>query len=206
MPWVNERDLVAQYAILAHMIPFEMPATVLDADRLVGLLAEQSRRRVFATMVLGAVTTYDIARTAGLDVRTVVDALDRLNRGGLVEQGDDDTWVLLESAFEHAARAAAPAEAMTEFPDEPVERQQVLDLAFDNGRLVHLPAKRSKRLIVLDELAQQFEPGRRYDEREVNAVLRRFDDDTATLRRYLVDDGFLDRAAGDYWRSGGSVD
>jgi len=31
-------------------------------------------------------------------------------------------------------------------------------------------------------------------------------DDTAALRRYLVDEGFLDREAGDYWRAGGSYD
>jgi hypothetical protein len=172
------------------MSPFDPPSiSPLDADRLVGLLAEPGRRRVVATMVLGAVTTYDIARTAGLDVRTVIDALDRLQRGGLVEQGAEDAWVLLESAFEHAARAAAPE----------------ADLAFDAGRLVHLPAKRSKRLVVLDELSQHFEPGQRYGEREVNDILRRFDDDTATLRRYLVDEGFLDRSGGEYWRSGGSV-
>jgi hypothetical protein len=186
------------------MSPFDQPVTALDADRLVRLLAGSARRRVVATMILGAVTTPDIARTAGLDVRTVIDALDRLCRGGLVEQGGDDTWALLESAFERAARSAAPP-TRTEFPDEPSDRRQVLDLAFDDGRLVHLPSKRSKRLIVLDELAQQFEPGARYAEQEVNTILRRFDDDTATLRRYLVDEGFLDRSGGEYWRSGGSV-
>ena len=67
------------------------------------------------------------------------------------------------------------------------------------------PSKRSKRLIVLDHLAQQFQIGMRYTEREVNDVLRRFDDDVATMRRYLVDEQFLDRSQGEYWRCGGSV-
>ncbi len=39
----------------------------------------------------------------------------------------------------------------------------------------------------------------------MNAILRSFDDDVATLRRYLVDEGFLDRSDGFYWRSGGTV-
>jgi hypothetical protein len=30
--------------------------------------------------------------------------------------------------------------------------------------------------------------------------------DTAALRRYLVDDGFLSRDHGEYWRTGGRVD
>jgi hypothetical protein len=45
----------------------------------------------------------------------------------------------------------------------------------------------------------------RYPEREVNGILGGFDDDWATLRRFLVDEGFLSREAGVYWRSGGSV-
>jgi hypothetical protein len=74
------------------------------------------------------------------------------------------------------------------------------------GRLITLPAKRTKRLIVLDHLAQRFEPGERYAEAEVNRRLRAVHEDVAMLRRYLVDEGFLDRAGGIYWRIGGSVD
>ena len=66
-----------------------------------------------------------------------------------------------------------------------------------------MPAKRSRRLVVLDHVAQVFEPGRRYPEREVNVLLRAFYDDYAALRRYLVDEGFLAREDGEYWRSGG---
>ena len=75
-----------------------------------------------------------------------------------------------------------------------------------DGRLVQIPAKRAKRLVVLDLIARVFEPGERYPELEVNALLRAFHDDVAALRRYLVDEGFLDRADGVYWRTGGSVD
>lgn len=58
-----------------------------------------------------------------------------------------------------------------------------------DGRLVALPAKRAKRLLVLDHIAQCFEPGRRYDWREVDDMLREIHDDHAALRRYLVDEG-----------------
>ncbi len=43
------------------------------------------------------------------------------------------------------------------------------------------------------EAAAQFEPERMYDEREINAVLREYHPDVASLRRYLVDGGFLRR-------------
>jgi hypothetical protein len=59
---------------------------------------------------------------------------------------------------------------------------------------------------VLERIALEFEPGLRYEEREVNAIVGRFLKDHASLRRNLVDEGFLDREAGVYWRAGGRVD
>jgi hypothetical protein len=85
-------------------------------------------------------------------------------------------------------------------------RTKILNSFFADGRLTGVPAKLSKRLVVLDELAQSFEPGVRYPEREVNEILRRFHDDYAALRRYLIDASFLSRSEGLYWRSGGSVE
>jgi len=58
---------------------------------------------------------------------------------------------------------------------------------------------------VLDWLAQRFEPGRRYTEEMVNLVIARVHPDTAALRRYLVDDGFMSREHGVYWRTGGTI-
>jgi len=86
-------------------------------------------------------------------------------------------------------------------------REQVLRTFFDDeGRLTTIPAKHAKRLVVLDRLAQRFEPGERYPETEVNRLLRSAHDDVAALRRHLVDEGFLGREAGVYWRTGGTVD
>jgi hypothetical protein len=82
---------------------------------------------------------------------------------------------------------------------------RVLARFVEDGRIVQMPAKRSRRLVVLDHVVQRFEPGRHYTEPEVNALLRPAFDDVAALRRYLVDEGLLDREDGVYWRCGGSV-
>jgi hypothetical protein len=88
-----------------------------------------------------------------------------------------------------------------------LRRDAVLRAFLDaDGRLLTIPAKHSKRLVVLDHLAQLFEPGERYPETEVNVRLRAVHEDVAALRRYLVEEGFLDREAGMYWRIGGTVD
>lgn len=74
------------------------------------------------------------------------------------------------------------------------------------GRLHTIPSKQAKLLVVLDHLAQSFEPGRHYPEKEVNEILEGFHPDYAALRRYLVENLFLTREDGVYWRSGGSFD
>jgi len=75
-----------------------------------------------------------------------------------------------------------------------------------DGRITALPSRRTVRLLLLDEVAQAFEPGRRYGEAAVNEILRALCDDHATLRRYLVDEELMSRTPdGTYWRSGGTV-
>jgi hypothetical protein len=107
-------------------------------------------------------------------------------------------------------RAAGETEATARGPlpipsDVDAATAAVFRAFFAHGRLVTMPAKRGKRLVVLDHIAEVFEPGDRYAEAEVNERLRQFHPDFAMLRRYLVDEGFLSRESGVYWRSGGSV-
>lgn len=73
-----------------------------------------------------------------------------------------------------------------------------------DGRLIAMPRKRANRLVVLLHIAAAIEPGIDHDETAVNNRLRPFDDDVAMLRRYLVDEGLLERRPpGIYRRSGG---
>ncbi len=91
-------------------------------------------------------------------------------------------------------------------PDVDPGTAAVFRAFFVQGRLRTMPAKRAKRLVVLDHIARVFEPGVRYPETDVNAFLRAFHPDHAMLRRSLVDEGFLARDHGIYWRAGGGVD
>jgi hypothetical protein len=84
--------------------------------------------------------------------------------------------------------------------------EDVVGRFIKDGRLVVMPSKRAKLRLVLDHLAQDFEPGTTYPEPAVNDVLAGYHDDYAALRRYLVDEGFLTREGGVYWRTGGTVE
>ncbi len=176
-----------------------------DAATLLGLLADDDRLRVVAALALGAHTPADVARATGLDVPTAGRALARLSTGGLVEQ-EGDGYRLVRERFREAFQTLdRPAPELVESGlGEDADR--VLRAFVRHGTLVSIPAVRSKRLVVLDFLAGLFEPGDVYPEREVNSRLAAFHDDVASLRRYLVDEEFLERRDGFYWRAGGTFD
>ncbi len=185
--------------------PAADPTPVPDAATLAGLLADDDRRRVVAALVLGASTLAEVRAATGLAARAAGTALARLVEAELVVRGDDGAHLLLGEAFRLAAVAAAPPRpAPDPTGDAPEDQARVLRTFLRAGRLVQIPAKHSQRLVVLDHLAQRFEVGERFTERQVNATLRPLHDDVAALRRHLVDEGFLDREAGQYWRTGGT--
>jgi hypothetical protein len=76
----------------------------------------------------------------------------------------------------------------------------VLLTFFNAGRLTALPSRSGYRMAALAILTDRFERDRLYDEREVNAILADDAPDPATLRRLLVDHGYLGRRSGTYWR------
>lgn len=170
---------------------------LLDPDRLAvaGLVATRPR------------PVDELAVETGLDEREVLAALAPLVQGGVIAH-DDGVYRLVPEALRTLARTAPrqPPPDRTVLYGMTGDEQAVLARFFRGRRLVELPAQRSKRLVVLERLALEFEPGRRYAEPEVNALLSDFHDDYATLRRQLVDEGFLDRTGGEYWRSGGRVE
>ena len=177
----------------------------LDAAEIVRLLAQPDRLRVCAALALGASTRPELLERAGLTGRQLDKALARLLATGLVSR-DGTRLKLVTEHFEEASRSAV-AEEEEEAPvagDLPKEAAKVMRTFVRSGRLSSIPAARAKRLVVLDWLAQRFEPGRRYPEREVNDILREVHPDVAALRRYLVDEGFLERLQGEYWRVGGT--
>ncbi len=87
------------------------------------------------------------------------------------------------------------------------DRERVIATFMRDGRIVQIPRQHAKRRVLLDLIAQEFEPGVRYTEKHVNETLARFHPDTAALRRYLVDEEFMERdsSTGLYWRAGGTV-
>lgn len=172
---------------------------------LCGLLAKPERLAVFAAVVLGSATPSEVERATGLNAQDVVRSLRRLHHGGVV-QTTDGRLVARSAVFKESVRGYAEPVTETEPLDPDRDKAAVLRVFVGAGRLRQMPAQRSKRRVVLEHIVASFEPGLRYPERAVDAVLRAWYDDHVTLRRYLIDEQLLDREDGVYWRIGGYVD
>lgn len=176
-----------------------------DPRLLLGHLADESRLRVFAAVLLGARATHEVARTADVAESETLRLLARLEAAGLVGR-DGERWVAHPERLREAVAASAPVADVVDHGVTDREAATVLRVFMPDGRLTQIPISRAKRLVVLDHVSRVFEPGVRYPEREVDALLKAFHPDYAALRRYLVDEAFLARERGIYWRVGGSVD
>ncbi len=183
------------------MRPAELLRLLLDHDRLAVAGALASRR----------MTTREVVDATGRNKRVVLTAIGDLRAAGLVSV-DGEHYEIDVPALRDAARAAADLDV----PMDPIigygmtdDEQAILRRFFAGRTVTEIPANRAKRQVLLQRLALEFDVGRRYTEREVNEILFAFHPDWSTLRRYLVDEGFLDREHLDeqnwYWRAGGRV-
>ncbi|MCX5333992.1 DUF2087 domain-containing protein [Streptomyces sp. NBC_00140] len=175
----------------------------MATDRLMRLFTDETRVRAFAAVTLGAETSEEVARAAGLSAKDAALALLKLREQGVVSAGDGGELRVVHEVFREAARVERTEAA----PENPGSRdERTLQIFVREGRLVRLPAQWTRKKVVLQYIAEQtFEPGVEYPERAVNEKLRGWcedgDVDHVTLRRHLVDLHHLDRSEGIYRRA-----
>ena len=182
-----------------------MPET---PDDILRALADPERLVLAGALAQGDAAASVLSAELGMELRRVHKHLSRLADAGVVRfDADTQRYRLDAETLRWAAeQVGPPREAGLALGAANDEEEAVLRTFFRNGRLTEVPTKATKRRIVLERIAAEFEPGKHYDEKEVNVIVGIFFNDYAALRRYLVDEGFMDRDHGMYWRAGGRVD
>jgi hypothetical protein len=176
-----------------------------DPTEFLRLTLDPIRLAVLGTAAVGPVDVDTLAEQLHVPAHRVERALGRLRGAGLIDAESKLDLSALRAVSSQLPDMAPADDSVFEGNWSPEERV-ILARFFERDRLREIPVGRAKRLVVLERIVQEFEPGRRYDEREVNRRLQVFHPDHATLRRYLVDEGLMTRAEGAYWRSGGRFD
>ena len=69
-----------------------------------------------------------------------------------------------------------------------------------DGSLISIPAKSIKRIAVLHHIARDLSPDVKYPEKDLNLIIAEYHDDTAAIRRYMIEYGILERDSESvYW-------
>lgn len=160
-------------------------------------LADPARLRILGRLAERPHAGHELAHQLALTPPTISHHMRKLVDAGLVEaaaEAQSRIYSLRTDALRELAQT--PPSAAQSAPA--TEDDAVIRAFFDGPRLRRLPAARKKRVIVLRRILERFESNREYPEREVDDLLRLAHDDVASLRRELVDYGFMVRDRGIY--------
>lgn len=174
----------------------------MDAIDFARICLDPTRLAALGRAAEGALTVDWLSAALGLTRRDALSTIASLRAAGLVnEDGSLDRQALHTIARMLPGRDEPSPNILEGEWSESEAR--VLRTFFAEDRLVEIPVNRASRRVILERLAQEFEPGVRYPEADVSRRLEDFHPDYAALRRYLVDESILSRAQGTYWRTGG---
>lgn len=169
-----------------------------DANRLkiIGLLAQEPR------------SVEELAEMLGLNSSTVSHHLTKLSSVGLVSaraEGYYSIYHLEENAIQEMAQRLLSRETLpsvaADVDVDAYDRKVLNTYLSSDGRIEAFPAQRKKEEAILRYVARSFQAEQQYSENEINEILSRYSDDTARLRRNLVEFGFMARqgGGGSYW-------
>ncbi len=124
-------------------------------------------------------------------------------------------YLALMGLLESDKRVGAPDDELVELHREATmvderyvitqaEKEKVLKNYIKDGKVIAFPSKEKKKLIILQHIMEQFPANRSYTEKEVNEIIKHIIEDYVTVRRYLIQYGFLDRKkdGSQYWVKG----
>jgi biotin operon repressor len=172
-------------------------------------MADANRLRIAGLLAQQPYTVEQLAAMLGLGESTVSHHLSKLSEAGLVTataQSYYNYYRLENARLEEMARRLLSADALpsaaADVDASAYDRKIVNDYLLADGSLKTIPSQHKKLMAVLRHLVKDFEPGRRYSEKQVNDMLRRYHPDTASLRRELIGARLMARegGGGEYWR------
>ncbi|MDQ0896461.1 MULTISPECIES: metalloregulator ArsR/SmtB family transcription factor [unclassified Paenibacillus] len=169
-------------------------------------LADATRIRMLILLADGELNGQVLAEKLGVTPATITHHAAKLREASLInERRDKNTiYFTLNEYFIHS-NAAATADLIfknkkggTESMKDEDRNQNLKQSVIRNfitldGKLKHIPAQLKKKLIVLEHLVEQLEKGRTYTEKELNAFIKNYHPDFATIRREFIMHQFMFR-------------
>ncbi|OWA34060.1 ArsR family transcriptional regulator [Saccharibacillus sp. O16] len=165
-------------------------------------LADPTRIRMLILLSEGELNGQALAQRLSVTPATITHHASKLRAASLIRERRDKNTIYfsLDDYFIRASGMATAeliyrrgADGKADEGDASIQQQREKTRASvhksfftADGRLKSIPAQLKKKLIVLEEMVRHLEPGRRYEEKEINAFIKTYHDDFATLRREFI--------------------
>jgi DNA-binding HxlR family transcriptional regulator len=170
-------------------------------------LSDENRLKIIGVLAQRALSTEQLAVVLDLMPATISHHLSKLAEVGLVRAHTESYYKVYELQTDTLHTMARRLLAEESLPGIAAnvdvgayDRKVIVNFTRRDGRLKEIPAQRKKREAVLRHILEEFRSGKHYSEKQVNDIIGRFHEDTATLRRELIGYGWLKREGGVYWR------
>lgn len=172
-------------------------------------LADSNRLKIVGLLAEKAYSVEELAALLQLKPSTVSHHLSKLSEAGLVQSHAESYYSvyqldkqMLEEKRRTMFSQTELSNVAAEVDADAYDTKVVRDFTRSDGSLKAIPAQRKKLDAILRHVVKSFDAGKRYSEKNVNEVLSKYHEDTATLRRELVGAGLMQRegGGGEYWR------
>ena len=177
-----------------------------DAMKLFKCLSDMSRLRIVQSLSQGEMYTELLAERLDLTPSTVSFHMKKLEEAGLTVSRKEQYYtvyslnraVLEKTLYDVAVSEPAQMDEQQKREDE--YRRKVIKAFFEYGKLRSIPVQRKKKIICYEQIAAHFEPGKVYEEKEVNEIISPIHEDYCTIRRDMISEGIFRREGSRYIR------
>jgi predicted transcriptional regulator len=172
-------------------------------------LADANRLKLVGLLAENEATVEELAAMLEISASTVSHHLSKLAQIGLVSaraEGYYSVYRLETAALESMAKRLLSEETLPEVAKDldrkAYDREVLKNYLKEDGRIKQLPTNRRKLDVILRYIAEHFDFGKIYAEKQVNAVIGALNEDISGLRRDLISVGYLKRKrdGSEYWR------
>ena len=177
-----------------------------DAMKLFKCLSDMSRLRIVQSLSQGEMYTELLAERLDLTPSTVSFHMKKLEEAGLTVSRKEQYYTvyslnraILEKTLYDVA-VSEPEQMDEQQKREDEYRRKVIKAFFEYGKLRSIPVRRKKKIICYEQIAAHFEPGKVYEEKEVNEIISPIHEDYCTIRRDMISEGIFRREGSRYIR------
>ena len=177
-----------------------------DAMKIFKCLSDLSRLRIVQSLNQGEMYTELLAERLDLTPSTVSFHMKKLEDAGIITSRKEQYYTvyslnreILENTLFDVA-VSEPEQIDEQQKREEEYRRKVIKAFFEYGKLRSIPVQRKKKLICYEQIASCFEPGRVYEEKEVNQIISPIHEDYCTIRRDMISEGIFKRNGSQYVR------